>query len=262
MKALRQYWLWPSIVAIGLVLLLLLPGGLARNSRLLLHGLCAQTPSHTFIIGDHMLPFDARMTGIYAGAGVGIIFIAVKRRLLSDGLPGWPIRIALALMLAAMALDGMNSFLTDIGLWHPWQTTNVTRLVTGYGAGVTMAVALTWLLGGTVYQVSTRTPAVRSWTELVIILAGLPILGVMLTWAAGWLYLPLTLFLIVAAWTVVTTLVLVTAMLLFHVDERIIRRSQLHVPGALAAVLGLVVILLLAGGRRWLEITLGIPANL
>ncbi|MCO5215114.1 MAG: DUF2085 domain-containing protein [Thermomicrobiales bacterium] len=262
MAALRQYWLWPAAVLLGMAVLLLMPGGLATNSRLLLHGLCAQTPSHTFVIGGQLLPFDARMTGVYAGAGVTILYLATRGRLLSDALPSWPIRVVLGGMLAAMALDGSNSFLTDVGVWHPWETTNLMRLITGYGAGVTIAVALVWLLGGTVYQIADRTPSIRGWSDLAIILTGLPLLGLALRLSLDWMYLPLTLFLTFSAWMVVSTLVLVTGMLLFRIDDRIVHRPQLHAPGAFAAILGLVVIILLASGRRWLETTMGIPSNL
>ena len=56
-----------------------------------------------------------------------------------------------------------------------------------------------------------------------------------------------------------TVLMLVVVLLLFKVDERVRRMEDLHVPGAVAAALGLAVMLALAGGRFWLERVIGIP---
>lgn len=246
----------------GLVLLALLPGGFAEKSKLLLHGLCAQTPGHTFSIGDQPLPFDARMTGIYSGVVGTLGWLAIRRKLFSQSLPSPPLLAVIALFVVAMAADGFNSLLTDIGVWHPWETTNITRLVTGYGAGVALSVALVWLLGGTVFQVADRTPVMDSWRDIAASLTYLPIVGVVLWQAPSWLYLPFATVLVVSAWIVLGTLATVTVLLAARIDERIVRRAQLHIPGAIGLVLGLGVMLMLAFGRQWLESTLGIPSTL
>lgn len=261
-RLIRQYWLWPTVAIIGVIALLLMPGDLVDTSRRFVHGLCAQTPSHTFVIDSRMLPFDARMTGIYAGAGVTMAYLAIRRRWLGDGLPSRPLLAALTVLIAAMVLDGTNSLLTDLGVWHPWRTTNITRLVTGYGAGIAIAVALAWLVASTLWQLADRQPALRTWADLLWVLSGLVVLGMLLWWSPSWLYVPLTLVLIVSAWLVVSILVLTATLLGTRRDVRVVALRQLHVPGAVAAVAGLVVIVVLASGRRWLEIRFGIPANL
>ncbi|MCA9834788.1 MAG: DUF2085 domain-containing protein [Thermomicrobiales bacterium] len=262
MSTFKRYWLWSVIVLVGMTALLLAPGGFVTNSRLLLHGLCAQTPGHTFTFGGHLLPFDARMTGIYSGAGVTLLYLAMRGRWLCEDKPALPYLLALLVLLASMALDGTNSFLTDIGAWHPWQTTNTSRLVTGYGAGMAIAVVLVWLVAGTVWQLAEPAPAIRSWGDLMVPLAGLPFIGLVLWWAPAWLYVPVALFLALSAWLVVSIIVLTAVLLVTRKDDAIVARPQMHIPGALAALLGLMVIILLASGRRWLETSLGIPSNL
>lgn len=246
----------------GVLLLALLPGGFAEKSKLLLHGLCAQTPGHTFSLGGQPLPFDARMTGIYTGVLGTVAYLTLRGRLLAQLLPPKFVLTILALFVSAMALDGFNSLLTDIGIWHPWTTTNTTRLITGYLAGVTLTVALIWLLSGTVFQVADRRPIMSSWRDLVASLAFLPVVGIVLSTAPGWLYVPFSTLLVFSAWLVLGTLALVTILLVSRFDERIAQRSQLHLPGAVGLVLGLAAMLMLAFGRQWLERTLGIPSTL
>lgn len=240
----------------------LLPGGFAEKSKLLLHGLCAQTPDHTFALGGQPLPFDARMTGIYSGVAGATILLAIRGRLLFHQLPSLQMMAVLALFAAAMAADGFNSFLTDLNLWHPWTTTNSTRLITGYGAGVALAVALIWLLGGTVFQIADHSPIVANWRDLAGMVVFLPIVGLLLWIAPGWLYVPYAALLVLSAWSVLGTLATVTVLLATRRDERIVSRPMLHVPGAVGLVVGLVVMLLLSSGRQWLEAVFGIPSTL
>lgn len=260
--SIRVFWLWPTVMIAGLAVLTLVPGGLAETSRVLLHGLCAQTPDHTFTIGGQPLPFDARMTGIYSGALSAGVVLALRGRLLRSLLPSWPVLLVLGVFVAAMATDGLNSLLTDIRYWHPWETTNQTRLVTGYLAGVALTVALIWLFSGTAFKIADRRPVLESWLELVACVAPLVVWSLALWTAPTWMYLPLTLLLVLSAWSVLATLALVTVLLATRADERVFRLDQLHLPGVAGLLLGLVVMLLLSVGRQWLEQALGIPSTL
>lgn len=261
-STIRAFWLWPTILIGGVVLLALLPGGFAEKSKLLLHGLCAQTPGHTFTFEGQALPFDARMTGIYTGVFGTLAYLAARGRLLAQDLPRNRILAMLGIFVALMAADGFNSLFTDLGIWHPWETTNSMRVFTGYLAGITLAVAIVWLLSGTVFQVADRRRIIDSWADIAGSLAALPIGLLILWWAPGWLFVPFSTVLVLSAWAVLGTLALVTILLISRYDERIVSRAQLHVPGAFGLVLGLGVMLMLAFGRQWLESTLGIPSTL
>lgn len=243
-------------------MLALLPGGFAEKSKLLLHGLCAQTPGHTFSLGGQPLPFDARMTGIYTGVLGTAGYLALRGRLLAQQLPNKVTLAVLGLFVAAMGADGSNSLLTDLNLWHPWTTTNATRIITGYLAGVTITIAIVWLVSGTVFQVADRRQVMDSWRDLALSIAPLGLVGIVLWFAPGWLFVPFSTLLVVSAWIVLGTLALVTVLLISRFDERIVQRSQLHLPGAVGLVLGLAAMLMLAFGRQWLESTLGIPSTL
>ncbi|HWV24146.1 MAG TPA: DUF2085 domain-containing protein [Thermomicrobiales bacterium] len=259
---LRRFWLWYAIAIGGLAIFILMPGGVAEKSRTLLHGLCAQTPTHSFTFGGQLLPFDARMTGIYGGVLVTMIYLCVRGKVMRWGIPPIRIVVVLSLFVAAMAADGFNSLFTDLGLWHPWTPSNEVRLVTGYLTGIALAVVLSWLLGSAAYRVGNREPGVESFRDLAWVLLPFVPYAIALLSGAAWLYVPLSLLLVASAWLTMSLLALSVLILAFRLDERLTRPDGLHLPGAAAAVIGLAVMLSLALGRVWLESSLGIPSTL
>src|SRR5918997_491560 len=82
------------------------PGTVASKTHMALHGLCAQRPSHSLQIGGSVLPMDARMTGIYVGAAVTLIWLIATRRLRSIQTPSRSVLAILALFVLALAVDG------------------------------------------------------------------------------------------------------------------------------------------------------------
>src|SRR5688500_7625828 len=77
----RRPMVFGGFAAMVVVGFLLVPGDLAWKTHIALHGLCAQRPSHSLQIGGVTLPMDARMTGIYLGAAVTILWQVAARRL-------------------------------------------------------------------------------------------------------------------------------------------------------------------------------------
>ena len=260
MKNGKDLWLWGVVIAAGALVFLLLPGAAPDKSRAVLHGLCAQTPSHSFNFGGTLLPFDGRMTGIYGGSIIAIASLIASRRVLFYGNPPIRIVIAMALGVGSMAVDGLNSLLTDLNLWHPYESRNELRLITGYLTGMSLGIGLSWLLGSSMWRMSRPESGVDRFRVLLI-----PI-GLFLPYAAavmsGWtiLLLPLTFFLMAAAWITLTMLMLVVVLLIFRYEDQIVSVAQLQIPGLVASGLALGIMLGLAGGRFWLERSLGLPA--
>ena len=156
----------PLIVAAAAVIgFVAAPWPLAEKAHAVLHGICAQTPSHTLLLGGQPLPFDARMTGIYSGLAVVMLVAGLRTRFRASGIPAWTLVGVLALLVAAMAVDGFNSLFLDLGLWHPYQPQNWLRLVTGAGAGVALGATLCFLLGTTLWE-RPATERIISWRDL------------------------------------------------------------------------------------------------
>jgi hypothetical protein len=56
--------------------------------------------------------------------------------------PSRAVLTALVLFVAVMGADGTNGLLADLGLWHLYVPTNLTRLITGILAGVSLGVGI------------------------------------------------------------------------------------------------------------------------
>lgn len=118
---------------------------------------CHQIPSHSFHYGETQFMLCARCAGLYLGSliGLGYYFTQGKKK----ALPSRGILILLVVFFLLWAGDGVNSFISDF-LNRPflYETTNLTRLATGFGMGLTMATALMTLFNVTVWKNSSNTP--------------------------------------------------------------------------------------------------------
>jgi len=190
-----------GLVGLSLVALVLAPWPLQTKTLAILHGLCAQRPSHSLWFSRERLPFDARMTGIYGGFFMTQLYLLARGRLRAARLPSPPIVIALGLFMAAMALDGFNSLAQDLGLPTAYTPANSLRLATGGLAGTTLGVALWLLVSAAVWSPRVRRTArvVTGWRDLAAML-GL-VTAFCLVTASGWppLFDPLSVVLIAAA---------------------------------------------------------------
>lgn len=253
-------WLFAGVILAAFAALLLAPGGLAHKSHALLHGLCAQRPSHSIFIGGDVLPLDARMTGIYLGAAVTSVWLVVRGRLRSTGRMPSGVLIWLAVFVALMAVDGFNALLFDLRMPHAYAPTNVLRFITGSLAGTTLGVTLCWLFAITVWRRAERNKATIDSPYLL----AAPILA---TWALGGLamtglptlYAPFAVGLLAASIGVFWMLATVLATLLSNRAWTIDRGDELV--GVLAAglVMALAIVGLLAGFRFAAEAYLGLP---
>ena len=257
-------WLPGGVFTVAVLVLVALfvvaPATFATKAHLALHGLCAQTPTHTFAIGGQPLPFDARMTGIYSGFAVACGWLVWRRRLASAALPSWPVGALLLAFITAMGVDGMNSLLLDLGLPHPYAPHNLLRLGTGVLAGVTLAAVLAYLVAGTLW----RSPleheaAVGGWGDVAgMVGCGLLVAGGIVV-APGWAYGLVVTGLLVSAVIVVSTVALVALVMARRQEGRFSTFADLQRPGVTALVLGVLVMATISGARLLAEVSAGLP---
>jgi uncharacterized membrane protein len=198
------------------------------------------------------------MTGIYGGFIVTIVIIALRGRLFCYGNPPQRVVAMLVFLVALMALDGFNSLFYDLRIWHPYEPANALRVITGYGVGIVLAVALCWLLASSVWNMSSPAIAVRGFGDLVAPAIGLAGYGVVLWVSPSWLHLPVSIILVLSAWMTVSMLVLVLVLLSLKLDAHVRKMQHLHVPVAISALLAVSVMMGLSGLRYWAEHTFGI----
>lgn len=252
----RSFGVWEAallgVAGSAVTIFALLPGDLTARAAMALHGLCAQRPAHTFALGGRLLPFDARMTGIYLGVLVTAAPLLLARR---RGLAiSWP---WLALLLGGviiMGMDGLNSLRVDLGLPAWWATDNRLRLATGLLAGASLGVALIWLLNAALWPAEGRL--LRRHDALGA-LAGLGAGATLVLSGAGWALTPVTLLLVGGALFALVALNL--ALLSMVATRRASSGSRPALTRTLTLALGsaLLQMALLAGGRYLLEATLG-----
>jgi uncharacterized membrane protein len=243
------------VLALGLfALFLAFPAPLDDKAHAALHGLCSQRPSHSFTLGERRLPFDARMTGIYGGFLTASAYLACRRRYRVFGLPTLP---AMGLLLGGVALlgvDGVNSLLLDLGIWHPYEPHNEIRLATGLLTGIALAVAVCFLLSTTLWRRGFAGRQVVAGVGEVGVLVALQVPFALLVLSGrGWLYAPVAVALLLSATAVVSALAVVVLTILRRRDNTYDRPAQLDGVAASALLVGLAVMALIAGGRFWLE---------
>jgi uncharacterized membrane protein len=123
--------------------------------------LCHQIPSHSFVLDGIQFPLCARCTGLYLGSLIGLIYAAISGK--KAGIPKTPYLILMVSIFIIWGADGVNSLISGF-LARPflYQTTNLTRLVTGYGMGLVMSTALSTLFNATMWEKNDGTPILRT----------------------------------------------------------------------------------------------------
>ena len=253
-------WLGLIVILSAMLGFIAAPWPLGMKAHAVLHGLCAQTPSHTLRLGGQMLPFDARMTGIYAGVAMAMIAIGFRTRFRFAGIPRWPLLAVLATLVVLMAVDGFNSFFLDMGVWHAYTPQNWLRLLTGMGAGIALGATLSYLIASTLWQDTSFRKAAASWRDLAVTFTACA--GAAALFLSGWgfLYVIVTFALVATAIFVICTIALLMLILLRESNNRWRSVGDMQLEGAIGILLGLLVVAMLAGGRFALEYWLGIPA--
>jgi uncharacterized membrane protein len=263
----RAFGYWPivflALCTLPVAIFLLLPWSIEGKSLAVLHGLCAQQPGHSFYFGDGRLPFDARMTGIYGGFAVSSLYLLARRRWGCGGLPSWQVGAVLLLFVAALGIDGLNSTLLDMGLWHLYTPMNELRLVTGLLTGLALA-AFVWLLVGQVsLQQTERTlqPVITGMRDICAILALFGVYSAIVLTAWEPVRLPLTALLIASAIAVLTGLSLAFVLLIGKRENQASSTTQLAGPASAALLIAFAVMALTSGGRFLLEAAYGISTT-
>lgn len=255
-----RLWIAATVPAIVFAAFLLAPGSVAHKTHLALHGLCAQRPSHSLLIGGATLPMDARMTGIYIGAAVAIGWLVAAGRLRAVRIPSAPTTLTLAVFVVALAVDGLNALLVDLGAHHPYQPSNVLRLVTGILGGTALGIATGHLFAASVWARVDRVRAVVTSPADLLVPIGISLaIGGLATANLPILYAPFALGLLLASVGVFSLLGTIVVVLVSNrgwSHDVIEDLAPLFVAGFAAA---LVVIAALSWVRFAAELHFGLP---
>lgn len=179
---------------VAVAALIFLPNGtLLDRLRALDGGICAQAPSHSFFPAGQQLPLCARNTGIYLGFSLGFFTLLGSGRLLSSRLPRLPVAIALVGCVGLMAIDGVNSFLNDLGAPHLYHPQNLLRLITGLGTGVAMVAFIMPVTNGLLWRWEDTRSSFRSFGQLALVAPLLLVAFLAVSSQVAWLLYPIAL---------------------------------------------------------------------
>ena len=249
-----------AVPVLGIIVFLALPWSVAHKAHVLLHGLCAQNPAHTYDFGGQMLPFDARMTGIYTGYLVTTIVLACLGASKWSRPPSASRILILAMCGGAMAFDGVNSTVSDLSGASLYEPRNWLRLTTGALAGLVLGVALCFLTASSVWRDANPrrqtldSPGLVALAVIFWIPVGLVVLS-------GWpiLFVPMTLLLVAAAVLALTNLALVILVILRRQEFSFANVTNLGRTGLAALIIAGLAVALLSIARTVLERSLGAP---
>lgn len=217
-------WLLRALGAaylVGLLVFAFWPTGtLIGRLSLLVSGICAQLPSHSFYPGGVQLPLCARNTGIYLGVAIGTITLFARGLGRSARMPtGW---VALVLLgfVALLGIDGFNSLFVDLHLPHLYQPNNLLRLTTGLLTGTAMAAFLLPVVNGILWRKPDLRPAYGNLSFLRQIAPWLALAFVLVVVQWGWLLYPIA---ILSATAVVFALALINLTFILAITGRVER---------------------------------------
>lgn len=258
----RPGWsgVFAGLLAISLGALLLAPWSIEAKSIAVLHGLCAQRPSHSFWFGPDRLPFDARMTGIYGAFLITQAYLLVRGRWRAGGVPSLWILSVFLIFVVVMGLDGLNSTLDDVRLLTVYPPSNLLRFVTGAFTGTTLAVFL-WLLTSNILWAADRQrrdPVIGRAHELALMAVPVAAFGALAM--SGWrpVYSILAVLLVLSAVVVIFELAMCFVQISRKRENSAVSIQDLAQAAVWSLLAAYIFMAAIAGTRFWMEAALGI----
>lgn len=245
-----------TIVLLGLIGVLLLafmlyPAPIPQKLFAAMGGVCGLRPAHSYFAGSVQLPLESRMTGIYGGVSLTMSWLLARRRLGATRLGSRGVSVILALMFLSMVADGVNSTLTELGLPHPYTSTNITRIITGLLSGVSLAAILAWIVAAVARPaVQPPTKLLNAPRELLAPLGLCALFGIVVVSQQPWGYYPIALISVSGIVLSLAGALLLPVLLFGGRSDRVTALRQLLEPGALALLLAFA-LLAATASLRW-----------
>ena len=230
-------------------LLLFWPGSFANKLMLLSTGTCAQRPAHSYFMGDMQLPMEGRMVGIFGAFALTLFFLWFIGHGRALHLPRRSLMLVLGVMVASMAVDGLNATAFDAGLPTLYQPQNWLRLTTGVLSGIGLAGLLQPFFNTVIWRRGFNRRSFQSGGELgaMLVLGGLLWLATFSGW--GWLYWPVALLTIAGLITALVMMNMLTFALILHKERRVESPLNLLTPLSLVFIFSLGELILFAAVR-------------
>jgi len=255
-----------AALTVLLVWLWITPPGLLGKADALGYAVCHRLDQRSFHFDDgRQSPLCARCSGMYLGAVFGLLALQARfpRR---AGFPARRLWLPLALLTAAFALDGTNSYFYLLKSITPgrldfiptlYLPNNTLRVFTGTGMGLVMALFLFPAFNQTMWKEINAAPVLSGFRQFAWLLALGVALPLMTLAEWDWLLYPLAL---ISAGGVLLLLTLIYAVLwvsLMRQENAFDSWPQLGLPLLAGMTIALLQITLSDLLRLWLTGTWG-----
>ncbi len=173
-------WIVPlAAIAMMAVFFFIAPPGFWGKIDAIGYAVCHQLDERSFHVDGQRFPLCARCSGMYLGAVLGVIYLALTQPR-SAGTPPRLVIALLALFGLAFAVDGGNSYLylmkqTSGGrldfIPNLYIPNNTLRIFTGTGVGLALAVAVFLSFNQTIWKNWNDRPILGKWKDVGILTA-------------------------------------------------------------------------------------------
>jgi uncharacterized membrane protein len=249
---------WGIVLACSLLFigwLLNTPSGLLGKADAVGYAVCHRIDLRSFHLLDRPTPLCARCTGQYLGAVLGLFFLSIVSPRRIGTPPKWVIAIMIGFVVVFI-IDGLNSYfhLPPMLEMLPnvprlYEPNNTLRLFTGTGLGLAIAAALYPAFNYTIWQDVDRRSTIPNLRVFVLMLILAVVMDLLVLSEILVILYPLAL---VSAAGVVILLTMIYTMvwvMVFKVDHRFTKFTQLALPMIGGFTLAILQIALLDVGR-------------
>ena len=160
------------LITILTIWMVVIPGTWRDQLNSVGYAFCHRIPSHSNHIHENAFTFCARCYGMYFGALIGFIYLFIISKKRAE-LPNWYTYVPIFIFFLLFAIDGLNSMLaTFLDSSLIYQTTNITRQITGLGIGMSMSIFLSYALNASIWvkEKAENTPIINSFKELIFLM--------------------------------------------------------------------------------------------
>jgi uncharacterized membrane protein len=225
-------WRWVLVgfaLALFITWLALTPEGLLGKADAVGYAVCHRISARTFFIGERPGPMCARCSGMFLGALLGLTFQITQGR--KGKMPPILVSILFGLMALAWGLDGVNSFTMLVPtLPTVYQTTNLTRLITGTGMGLAVSAILYPSFVQTMFTNWEEQSPFGSWKQVLGLLLLAVVLDILILLEIPWVLYPLSVLSSASVLVLLTLIYSMVLTLLFKKDNTYEGFNQLLIP--------------------------------
>ncbi len=213
------------VLAVGLLLfgwVLNTPEGLLGKADAVGYAVCHRIEARSFHLGERPIPLCARCSGMFLGAVLGLSYQALRSRR-KGGMPPRKVVVALAALVLAFGVDGLNSYLQLGFLPSPptlYVPQNWLRLATGTGMGLVIAAMIYPAFNQTAWSDWDRGPAIRGLFDLGVMLLLAVILDLIVLTENPLVLYPLSLISAAGVLLLLTMVYTMVLAMLFRLENR------------------------------------------